>query len=728
MKMVLMIVCLLVCVSQVTVADMSKASTNQDSGTSDKPVASRNRDSEPDLSLSTAVMINSGELVGMCNLPFGGGTPLSDCYTYGGDPYDATIEVTLLNSMGAPVVGYPADAINVISTRGGLVPCGSGVTADIDTDINGKTTISLSIMGGGHTFSGYHEETLVTVADQPITGSTSLWIFHNSPDINGDLIVDLVDVPLLAYYYYAGYYHEAIDFNWTLNIEIADVAYFANNLCDGCLAPKIPEVDDYTALCLGIGPPYEFVGFVNWLTPVFEAHLYVDMLFPPHVDVNGLALSIHASNPASVIYTLTEINGGATDWLDLGNETHNPRDFILGIREPFAGFPTPVIDQTFLWLPTVGGLSFTFGPTTSHTTTCMNYTDPVYVSEGELYYVEGYAKNGQVEHQTVWINPEQSVVETIDDVADDEGLSMQIGCYRSGYDAPDGPYLVTYYEVYREIDEKIKNPVTKAGKLDGWDLVLSTPADGADLKTFVVPTVQDSTITDGLYLSTFLVRACTADPGIYFDSNPVSGYSLDNLDPGSPEPLTIAYGLDGNIMTWDESTSTDVIHYNIYRGLDPADPPQEEDTPLAEVTGCGWTDDLVGAEHPAWAYFYWILAVDDAGNRSDLEDWDTATITATNEQDLPIRNVLHQNMPNPFNPQTTITYELAQTSTVRLAIYDISGRLVRVLKSGETEAAGMHRVVWCGEDSRGGRVAAGVFFYRLEAGDYICTLRMMLVK
>ncbi len=90
--------------------------------------------------------------------------------------------------------------------------------------------------------------------------------------------------------------------------------------------------------------------------------------------------------------------------------------------------------------------------------------------------------------------------------------------------------------------------------------------------------------------------------------------------------------------------------------------------------------------------------------------------------------ILAQNAPNPFNPQTTIAYTLPGTEQVRLQVYDLAGRLVRVLRNGSTEEAGLHEVVWDGRDSKGRAVSSGTFLYRLEAGLIRETKSMVLLR
>ncbi len=87
-------------------------------------------------------------------------------------------------------------------------------------------------------------------------------------------------------------------------------------------------------------------------------------------------------------------------------------------------------------------------------------------------------------------------------------------------------------------------------------------------------------------------------------------------------------------------------------------------------------------------------------------------IESTHE--TPQRLALFQNYPNPFNPETNIQYTLQGSANVRLTVFDLHGRLVRVLEDG-VRNAGSYQVAWDGEDQAGRLVASGAYFYRLEA-------------
>ncbi len=94
---------------------------------------------------------------------------------------------------------------------------------------------------------------------------------------------------------------------------------------------------------------------------------------------------------------------------------------------------------------------------------------------------------------------------------------------------------------------------------------------------------------------------------------------------------------------------------------------------------------------------------------------------------LPESFILSQNYPNPFNAGTSIRFELPSASDVELSVYDLLGRKVIVMLN-EYLPAGSHLVTWDGRSGDGNMMATGVYFYRLRAGDFDKTKKMILVK
>jgi flagellar hook assembly protein FlgD len=94
---------------------------------------------------------------------------------------------------------------------------------------------------------------------------------------------------------------------------------------------------------------------------------------------------------------------------------------------------------------------------------------------------------------------------------------------------------------------------------------------------------------------------------------------------------------------------------------------------------------------------------------------------------VPAEFALAQNFPNPFNPETTILYDLASNSEVQLEIYNVMGQLIRTLIADQ-QAAGRYRVTWRGDDATGRSVASGVYFYRLHTSEFKAVRKLMLLK
>ncbi len=94
---------------------------------------------------------------------------------------------------------------------------------------------------------------------------------------------------------------------------------------------------------------------------------------------------------------------------------------------------------------------------------------------------------------------------------------------------------------------------------------------------------------------------------------------------------------------------------------------------------------------------------------------------------LPKEFVLHQNFPNPFNPDTKIQFELPKRANVSISIYNALGQQVRLLLN-EIRPAGVYSVFWDGKDHFGVSVSSGVYFYRLVADEFVDTRKMVLVK
>jgi hypothetical protein len=125
------------------------------------------------------------------------------------------------------------------------------------------------------------------------------------------------------------------------------------------------------------------------------------------------------------------------------------------------------------------------------------------------------------------------------------------------------------------------------------------------------------------------------------------------------------------------------------------------------ISGDGFTALVGGSQDNAGLGATWVF---------------TTTTTEVTEKELPLRPMLKQNFPNPFNPATTITFALSASSDVRLAILDMVGREVSVLVN-ERKGAGEYEVIF-----NGAHVASGLYLCRLQAGDFVQMRKLLLLR
>jgi len=147
-----------------------------------------------------------------------------------------------------------------------------------------------------------------------------------------------------------------------------------------------------------------------------------------------------------------------------------------------------------------------------------------------------------------------------------------------------------------------------------------------------------------------------------------------------------------------------------------------------------WQTELSFDDVPEFSdtvYYYWVkAAIDNSGGReSDYGGPDEGyyifiPTDIDDENVLPIPDAfsLSQNFPNPFNSQSTINYGLPKSAHVVIKIYDILGRQVKILVDSE-KSAGYHQVVW-----NSNNLSSGIFFYKIHAGDFVETKKMLLLK
>jgi hypothetical protein len=263
-----------------------------------------------------------------------------------------------------------------------------------------------------------------------------------------------------------------------------------------------------------------------------------------------------------------------------------------------------------------------------------------------------------------------------------------------------------------------------AGGTFFWQLVETVNASHMPAYGVPVATLFDSTTYCKEY-SYFQVVAHTTDPMVFWASAPDSGYSVDNLPPGTPVGLAgqQKYTPAGLSLKWDRSTAPDLANYAIYRGTDASFVPGPSNF-IASPTDTTSFDSSWRWES---GYYYKVSAIDIHGNESGFALLTPDDIAGTDTPKAPDVSYLSQNYPNPFNPMTRIGFGLSASGPLSLRIYDATGRLIRVLLDGR-RAAGIYTEVWDGRDEGGQSVSSGVYFYRLDAGSFRQTRKMIILQ
>ncbi len=337
---------------------------------------------------------------------------------------------------------------------------------------------------------------------------------------------------------------------------------------------------------------------------------------------------------------------------------------------------------------------------------------------------------GQIGAYGLSCHDEAPHLTTISDVANDQGRWMRLTWFRSTYDAPAESISILGYAVYRRQDDFLARGeeaepriadgsiFSGAPLMTGWDCVGYVPARGDSAYQLVSPTLCDSTDA-GICWSVFMVSATTDDPTVYFDSEPDSGYSVDNLAPAPPPGLNMASPTE---LAWEEVPDVDFDYYSVYGS---ALAELDETATLIGHT-IGLTKDVAGHVYD----YYHVTATDFAGNEgeeSSVNNSFAGVPGLPGGPDIPAAFALKQNRPNPFAMSTVITFDLPEARRVTLRVFDAQGRLVSELVSRAYEP-GRHSAEWDGRDQGGSPAGTGVYFIRMEAGDFRDMKKVMLLR
>ena len=331
-------------------------------------------------------------------------------------------------------------------------------------------------------------------------------------------------------------------------------------------------------------------------------------------------------------------------------------------------------------------------------------------------------------------------IAAVRDVPNDQGGRVRLTWYSSYLDV-DPTYPIASYWVWRSIPEQMAlaalqrraalhasgeetssfdpgliERTIELGSTVFWELIGTQSASGDSGYSMVIATTSDS-MPDANPPTMFRVQARHRDEYSFWTSGTASGYSKDNLPPPMPTGL-VANVADGALrLHWHRSPAPDFATFRLYEGGSPEFVPGPGNL-VSTQSDTGY------AVPPTYSVFK-LSAVDTHGNESARVTLAAAPIVGiddTHRFSLDLSAA-----PNPVRDRARIGFVLPVASDVRLAVFDVAGRVVRELGKGNY-AAGTHVVEWAGDDEAGRRLSSGLYYVRMEAGSLRLTRRVAVSR
>ncbi|MEZ4387818.1 MAG: FlgD immunoglobulin-like domain containing protein [Candidatus Krumholzibacteriia bacterium] len=315
------------------------------------------------------------------------------------------------------------------------------------------------------------------------------------------------------------------------------------------------------------------------------------------------------------------------------------------------------------------------------------------------------------------------------DFPQDQGGVVLVDWLASHLDTPIHGHQVDQYSLWRRLPGEgaradsrqdldaavvagVSRRVIETQRSSGWEFVGVTPARALIAYSEPAPTFADST-EQGVVLTEFMVLA-EAVNGSVIPSPVAAGYSVDNLPPGVPLNL-VGVPVDAAAsLQWSPAAepAPDLAGYRVYRGEQPGFP-LDPSAVVGTAVDTLFTDPAPGSG----TWYYRVAAVDHHGNQGPASN-EAAVAFVSADAPLPGAVVWRGAAPNPFNPRTTLSFDLPHAMAVSLVLHDQRGRRVRTLADG-TLSAGRHQLAWDGRDDTGRSLAAGVYLavLRTERGE-----------
>jgi hypothetical protein len=246
-------------------------------------------------------------------------------------------------------------------------------------------------------------------------------------------------------------------------------------------------------------------------------------------------------------------------------------------------------------------------------------------------------------------------------------------------------------------------------------------------------TGTEVTVTGLSETGSYRLHVCEYKLGsIVYNSTSSTGNPANTQDPIDVNLISLtACFVDGHIrLDWTTASEIDIAGFNILASHTQHDNYRKINSTLIQGQGdatSGKTYSFVDASELIPHRWYKLETINLDGRAEQSAPVTVSSGTRVETAAIPAKFMLHPNYPNPFNPETTIQFDLPAQSFVLLTIYDMHGRVVRTLVNG-TKNIGTHNVTWDGSNDKGEKVSSGLYFYRLEANTFSDFRKMTFLK
>jgi hypothetical protein len=492
--------------------------------------------------------------------------------------------------------------------------------------------------------------------------------------------------------------------------------------------------DQTTPIMIADGSGGVFLTWTDYRAEMFYSDAYVARVTTSGMlpwTANGVALGTATLSQVVTGLVADGAGGVVAVWSDQRNT--NMYDYDIYVQRLNSAGSTTWTSGGVAVIAAVGNQISTnlcAQPDDSYT---LAWTDSRNVGHTDIYAqrVDRYGKLG---------TPEPAVTK-VKDVPNDQGGSVKVSWNASYLDA-DPTYGIFEYRVFRSVPGSIAGLASKrATTIDSdvaaetgallvtpnsttataWEYVGTQAAEAIDSYSRVVATTSDS-IGGSNPRTYFMVeaRAGTAISSQRWFSAPDSGYSVDNLGPAAPTPLTGQYVAGTTRLHWNPNTEADLDVYRVYRGTSVAFTPSLANL-VEAVADTGYAD-AAGS-----AFVYKVTAVDIHGNESPVATLIPSGTLGVSDGVAGAALEFAAPQPNPARGTTTLRFSLTQRGPVKLALFDAAGRRVTTIADGVMDA-GMHTATLQLRDGAGRELPAGLYLARFEAEGRTITRRVVAVK